>query len=205
MKLFLAAEAKHPTSLEKLEAFVGGLNGKKIAYIPTAANGEYYGAWKDGGSIKAASALGAQLEIVELEDTCYKDVISPIRNADILWMAGGMTGYLLYWIRRTELDKALPQILQDTIYVGSSAGSMICSATQEVGEWFLAEPEPGARLIPGLGLIDFEIYPHYEDELYDQINQLWTSGKLYLIKNGEVITVVNDKIEVLGQELIIEK
>jgi len=39
-RLFLASEAKHPESMQKLEDFVGGLKSKKIAYIPTAANGE---------------------------------------------------------------------------------------------------------------------------------------------------------------------
>ena len=41
MKLFLAAEAKNPKSIKKLKEFIGGsFKGKKIAYLPTAANGE---------------------------------------------------------------------------------------------------------------------------------------------------------------------
>jgi dipeptidase E len=206
-RLFLAAEAKHPDSLEKLDSFVCGFNDKRIAYIPTASNGEIYGAWKAGGSIRAAQSLNAKsLEIVELEDQTYKDVITPIRSADILWMAGGMSGYLLYWIRRVELDKALPEILdKGIVYVGSSAGSMICSHTQQVGEWFLGEPEPGASLIPGLGLIDFEIYPHYEEELLPEIKKKWKKGQLYLLKNGEVITVVDGKFKVLGEERILSQ
>jgi hypothetical protein len=43
MKLFLASEVKHPDSLKKLEEYVGGFTNKKIAYIPTAANGESFG------------------------------------------------------------------------------------------------------------------------------------------------------------------
>ncbi len=121
-------------------------------------------------------------------------------------MAGGMSGYLLYWIRRVELDKALPEILDSgTAYVGSSAGSMICAATQNVGEWFIGEPEPGAQLIPGLNLIDFEIYPHYEDELLPQIEKLWTKGRLCLLKNGEAVTVEDDKVTILGEERWVEK
>jgi dipeptidase E len=205
-RLFLAAEAKHPDSLETLEEFVGGVKGKRIAYIPTAANGEFYGSWKGGGSIKAAQSLGAIVDVIELENSCYQDVIKKIDKPDILWLAGGMSGYLLYWIRRVELDKALPEILDSgTVYVGSSAGSMVCSSTQNVGEWFIGEPEPGAQFIPGLGLIDFEIYPHYEDELKPQIDKLWTKGKLCLLKNGEVIIVEDDKINIIGEKRWIEK
>ena len=52
-KLFLASEAKHPESMKKMDSFVGGLKGKSIAYIPTAANGEEeYGKWKTGETWK---------------------------------------------------------------------------------------------------------------------------------------------------------
>lgn len=207
MRLFLAADAKHPESIEKLKSFIGPeFPRKKIVYVPTASNGEHYGKWKSGESIQAVVSLGNSLSIVELEDQCYKDVISEIRTADILWLAGGMTAYLLYWLRRTELDKAIPELLAQGIpYIGSSASSMACSKTVHVAEVFIGESEPGASLVPGLGLIDFEIYPHYEDELRPEIEKRWQKGTLYLLKNGEVITVENGKVTVLGEERIIRK
>jgi dipeptidase E len=206
MKLFLASEAKHPDSMEKLKNFVGGFEGKKIVYIPTAANGEAWGSWRDGGSIAAAKSLDADLEVIELENYYKIDVVDRIRKAEILWMAGGMAGYLLYWIRRVELDKVLPGILDSgTVYVGSSAGSMVCSKVQSLSEIYIGAKEHGAGFIPGLGLIDFEIYPHYEDELLPEIKKRWKKGKLYLLKNGEAITVENGSVKVLGEERIISK
>ncbi len=207
MKLFLASEAKHPESLKKFKKFVKrDLKGMKAVYIPTAANGKYYGSWKGGESVKIAQSLGMDLKIVQLEDSCYSDITAPLCEADIIWMAGGMSGYLLYWIKRTKLDKILPDILNNgTIYIGSSAGSLICAKTQNIAEWYIGEAEPGASLIPGLGLIDFEIYPHYEEKDYDEIKKRWEKGRLYLIKNGEAITVENNKINVLGKERIIDK
>jgi len=207
MKLFLASEAKHPESIKKLKKFVGGsFKGKRIVYIPTAANGEYFGSWKGGGSIRTALALGAKLEVVEFENSTYRDIYPQIEGADILWIAGGMSGYLLYWVRRVGFDKKLPGILKSgAIYVGSSAGSMICAKTQYSSGWYLGEPEPGASLVPGLGLIDFEIYPHYEESLLPKIKKLWKKGELYLLKNGEVITVSDGKVEVLGKKRILSK
>jgi dipeptidase E len=205
MTLFLASEAKHPESIAKLTQFVGSFTNKRIAYIPTAANGAGYGSWKTGQSVQVARSLGAKLDIIELEDCVSTNVIDRIGQPDILWMAGGAAGYLLYWIRRCQLDKALPKILKQSIYVGSSAGSMICATTQNASDWYLGEPEPGANLLPGLGLIDFEIYPHYEDKLLPEIDQHWKKGKLYLLKNGEAITVVNGKVTVLGEERVLSK
>lgn len=208
-KLFLASEAKDPKSIKKLKDFIGkDLKKLKIAYVPTAMNGNYYGSWKDGTSYKIAKSLCRELNIIELEDAYYKDVISEVEKSDILWVGGGMSGYLLYWVRRVGLDKALTKILDSgTIYVGSSAGSMICAKTQYSSEWFIEEPELGASLVPGLGLVDFEIYPHYEDELLPKIKKLWKDdqGELYLLKNGEAITVVDDKVEVLGKKRILKE
>lgn len=207
MKLFLASEAKHPDSLTKLLDFIGGsFANKTIAYIPTAANGEFFGSWKNGQSFKIASELGAKIIIIELESFVYQDIYQPIKSADIIWMAGGMTGYLLYWLRRTELDKLLPEVLnQGTIYVGSSAGSMVCSVTQYVNDIYIDESEPGASLLPGLGLVDFEIYPHFEDSMLPQIQKSWTYDiPLYLLKNGEAITITDGNLQVLGEKRILK-
>lgn len=206
MKLFLASEMKHPKSIEKLQDFIGGsFNGKTIAYIPTAANGEEpFGSWKENSDTwKLVNILGAKVTAVQLEDYKNSSVIGALRNKDILWFAGGYPGYLMYWIRRCELDKEIPELLQKSIYVGSSAGSMVTSKNLSTTEWYLDEEEPGASIIPGLGLVNFEIYPHYEDSMLPQIKKYWKKGKLYLLKNGEVITVLNNKVEVLGKERIL--
>ncbi len=206
MKLFLASTTKHPDSVAKLRNFIGvGLANKKIVYVPTARNGEFYGSWKDSESLKIASSLGADLAIVELENYFYQDIFAPIEKADILWVAGGMSGYLLYWFRRTGLDKRIAEILNNgTIYVGSSAGSMVCSRTQRVSEWYLGGSEPGASLFPGLGLVDFEIYPHFADNQLEEIKKHWQDGELRLLKDGEVITVVDGKVEVLGEPRVLQ-
>jgi peptidase E len=89
------------------------------------------------------------------------------------------------------------------VYVGSSAGSMICSKTQVSSEFYIGEPEPGASLLPGFGFIDFEIYPHYQDDQLPEIKKLWKKGDLYLLKDGEVITLTGNKVEVLGEKRIL--
>lgn len=206
-KLFLASKGTHPVTLEKLQHFIGGsFSGKTIAYIPTAANGKLYGRWKMGDSIRRVQNLGTTIKIVELEDYYYRNVKQELQGVDIIWVSGGMTGYLLYWMRRVELNHYLPDLLETgTVYVGSSAGSMALSPTNYASEIFVDDNEPGAGSIPGLGLIDFEIYPHYRDELLEGIKHQWLpeNGKLYLLRDGDVITKVGEKVEVLGEEIIL--
>lgn len=206
MKLFLTSEARHPESISQLKKLVGGsFLDKKIVYIPTASNGVKYGEWI-GQSFKTASSLGAQLTVVEFEKYQDSDNFSSLFEADILWVSGGMGGYLLYWMRRTEFDKKLPMILdKGTIYLGSSSGGMVCSRTMYASEWYIGDPEPGASLIPGLGLVSFEIYPHYEESQLTEIEKNWKKGDLYLLKDGESILVEDNNVTVLGEKRIISK
>lgn len=207
MRLFLASEAKNPLNFKKLSDFVGGFEGKTLAYIPTAANGERpYGSWeKESSSWMLVQTLGAKVIAVVLEEQTTAEVLENLKKADIIWMAGGATGYLAYWLRRHGLDKALPKILEsDKVYIGSSAGSMVTSSSLSVCEWYLGEVEKGAGVIPGLGLLDFEIYPHLQVDQLDEIKKFrenkQTGMPLYLLKDGEAILVDGEKIEFFGEE-----
>jgi len=203
MKLFLASEVKHPSTIKKIDEFVGGLKDKKIFYIITAANGEGWGSWHESETLKILKKIGVQIEIVQLEDY-WKGDLPSFENANIVWFAGGQPGYLMYWIRRTKFDLKLKELLiAGTFYVGSSAGSMVASDSLNVTEWYIGEGEFGASVIPGLGLVDFEIYPHFQDELVDEIRAKYKGNKLYLLKNGEEIIVEGGKITVIGEERII--
>lgn len=208
MKLFLASELKHPTTMQHFETYVNGFENKKIAYIPTAANAEEgFESWKLGGTWQLLQTLEATVTVVQLEDYRSPDVIEQLKNKDIIWVGGGFCGYLMYWMRLTMLDQSLPHILQDEniIYAGSSAGSMITAKNLDIAEWYLGDGERGASVIPGLGWVDFDIFPHYEDSMLDEIKKLNKSEKLYLLKNGEHIVAQENNIQVYGEERIISK
>jgi peptidase E len=206
MKLFLASRASNSNTLAKLESIVGSFKNKKIAYIPTASNGENdWGYWKikGDGTWKIVNTLGAKVKAVELENYRNDSVMKELENQDIIWFAGGAAGYLMYWVIRTGLDKRLPEILKRSVYVGSSAGSMVTGPNLEICDWYIGENERGASNIPSLKLVDFDIYPHYEESLYAKIKENYKGDKLYLLKDGEEIIVENDKVTVNGEERII--
>lgn len=206
MKLFLTSTIKHPKSIEELKKFAGNLQNMKVLYIPTAANGEGFGSWKSGESLKVAHKLSNCINIVQLEDFHSINIKQETKKSDIIWIAGGMSGYLMYWIRRTGFDEILNgELKKEKIYVGSSAGSMICAKTLFSAEWCFGDEEPGASLISGLGLIDFEIYPHYDDSLFSKINKKWKKGKICLLKDGETIIVNNNEVKIIGEKRFIEK
>ena len=89
------------------------------------------------------------------------------------------------------------------IYVGSSAGCMVTAPTLRIADWYLGEGEHGASFLPGLGLVDFDFYPHYEESQIVEIERNYKGTKMYLMKNGEALIVENGIVEVLGEERII--
>ncbi len=197
--------------MSDIENFVGGYEGKKMVYIPTAANGqELYGTWKSGDSWNKVKALPLKvfpLVLEEVQDTKQLDVLD---SADIIWLAGGYWGYLMYWMRRLKLDERIPQLVaQGTVLIGSSAGSGVMSKTLDIAEWWRYEadeppvPEIGASILPGLGLVDFDIYPHYTEKLHEYITQQYSGNKMYLVKDGESIEVNGNAIKINGEERII--
>lgn len=205
MKLFLASYAIDPDTVNELTQYVGGFKGKSIAYIPTASNGELpWEEWKNGNTWKVLSKLPANIELVQLEDYKNPTALDHLKGKDVIWFGGGFTGYLMYWARRCGLDKALPDLLKaGALYVGSSAGAMAASSYINTTAWFPDEDELGAEVIPGFGLVDFDIYPHYKEDALPYIKSHYTGKKMYLLKNGEEIIVEDDKVQVVGEERII--
>lgn len=205
MKLFLASEADNPKTVKVFEKFVGGWRGKTIAYIPTALNGELpFESWKtESGTWQLVQTFESKVTAVQLENYKNSSVIKELEGKDVLWFGGGSPGYLMYWIRRCGIDKALPELLKKSIYFGSSAGAMIAGRSLEVTEWYPGDSEPGASAIPALHLVDFDIYPHYEESMLNTIKKQYHGNKLYLLKNGEEIIVEDGKITVVDEERII--
>lgn len=205
MRLFLASEAKNPATLGDLQKIAGSLKNKKIAYIVTAANGERgYMSWKKSATIATVRKLGALLNILQLEDFRDSSIKKELEGKDIIWFAGGVPGYLMYWAYRCSLDIILPQLLKKgMLFVGSSAGAMVAGQSIEASSWGFVDGERGSENIKPLALVDFDIYPHYREELLSKIKKNYRGKKLYLLKDGEHIFIDNGKIQFFGEERLI--
>lgn len=207
-RFFLASRIHNDDTINKLREYVGGFEGKKIAYIPTASNGENdweYWKVKEDGTWKFSHTLGAKVESVVLEDYRDESVTQKLEESDILWFAGGMAGYLAYWMRRCSLDIHLPKILEKgAIYVGSSAGAMVTGKSLQLSGLREVDGERGSEDIKPMNFVDFDILPHYDEKYLPEIKKRYKKGKLYLLKDGEEIIVEDGKITLVGEERIIE-
>ena len=194
MKAFLASTIKHPDSQEALKAFVPNLKTVKMAYVPTAAHAEEgFGVWESGGSWKVAQNLCDNIEIVKLEDYRNNTVLTELQKYDVIWFAGGFCGYLMYWMLQCGISKDL---FKDKVYIGISAGSSVAGTSLSYMSIYKdGDSEPASVFLPGLGILDKEFYPHYQESQYERISENYKGEGIYLVPDGEQILIEDDNIK----------
>lgn len=124
-----------------------------------------------------------------------------VRAADVLLVDGGEAVYLAQWMRDSGLAALLPS-LDDTVWVGVSAGSM--ALTPRVGPAFVDwKPEGGDET---LGVVDFSIFPHLDYPGWSsnttEAAHTWAEGipsVAYAIDDQTAISVVDGVVQVISE------
>jgi dipeptidase E len=124
-----------------------------------------------------------------------------VQETDVLLASGGDALYLCHWMRQSGLADLLPS-LDETVWVGMSAGSMVM--TPRIGDDFVGwkPPTDGDET---LGTVD-SIFPHLDNEdlpWNTMANaESWAaglSGPAYAIDDQTAIQVVDGTVEVVSE------
>jgi len=100
------------------------------------------------------------LELTALPSIGEEQWVPMVKETDALLVNGGDSLYLCHWMRQSGLADLLPS-LQETVWVGLSAGSLVM--TPRIGKDFVIwKPPTGGD--EALGLVDFSIFPHVDHE-----------------------------------------
>lgn len=134
-KLFLASFAS--VSLDLVEELLPKPASElKAAFVPTAGD-LYEGKEFVQVDRKKLESMGFSVRDVDLKGKQLIDLERDFNDVDLILVAGGNTFYLLDHIRKSGFDQLLPRLLNDgVIYVGSSAGSIVCCPTIESARRF---------------------------------------------------------------------
>jgi len=141
------------------------------------------------------------LELAALP-TLKQDLWVPLlMETDALLVGGGDCQYLCYWMQQSGLTDLLPSVLQKTVYVGLSAGSMIMTSFGTTyGNHTL--PVESTKCI---GLLDIAIHPHLDHEWFpdnslDNLEKLASTIPVpsYAIDDQTALKVVDGTIEVIS-------
>ncbi|OGH11865.1 MAG: hypothetical protein A2857_01560, partial [Candidatus Levybacteria bacterium RIFCSPHIGHO2_01_FULL_36_15] len=133
------------------------------------------------------------IEDVDLKNKTKEELEKILLQKDIIFVNGGNTFYLMYWVRRSGFDKAVCKFLQKGgVYVGVSAGSIIACPTIETAGWKPADINNVSLTdLTALGLVPFLIHPHFEEAQKEEIanEAKYTNYPVVSLTNEQAVLV----------------
>ncbi|MGO1592520.1 dipeptidase PepE [Ancrocorticia sp.] len=136
------------------EAALPIVDGRHVLFLPYAlADYDEYTA----RIARAFEPMGAR--ITGIHST--PDPIAAIHDAEAIYVGGGNTWRLLRMVQRLDLLAPLDESVRTgTPYLGASAGTnLACPTIRTANDMPIVEPDS----FDALGLVDFQINPHYVD------------------------------------------
>lgn len=170
MKLFLCSIFIPDVYIPELERLVGKpLKKTTASFIPTAAD-PYKDKWFVEADRKMLRKLGIQFIDVDLKqfDKNPMGLKQELNKRDIVFVSGGNSFYLNYWIKKVGFKPILQKLLMEgKVYIGGSAGAAIAGSSLKPLETLDDPSKAPARSNEGLGLVNYVILPHYGIEKYE--------------------------------------
>ena len=169
-KLVLFSQPEE-TVLEKLklELFVDKSSNLNFVYMPS--NGINKGSKKYAPIWERLVKENSNYNFIKVDNSLdgkdIEDEKQKIRNADTLFITGGNTFTLLRNLKRTGMDQLIIDFAakQDKILAGFSAGALIMTPTIKIVEYKQTDTnEVGLDNLDALGIVPFEVSPHYSDK-----------------------------------------
>jgi dipeptidase E len=142
------------------------------------------------------------LELTALPSLGEERWVPSVQETDVLLVNGGDPMYLSYWMQQSGLSNLLPS-LNETVYVGLSAGSLIMAPN--IGEDFVGwqSPEGGDKT---LGLVDFAMFPHLDHPALPENTmadaEKWAASMTvpsYAMDDQTAIKVVDGVVDVISE------
>lgn len=155
---------------------------------------------------------GADSSKISLFDIMKRNPAELI-SYDLIYLLGGNPFLLLEEMQRSGADSILQTLgQQGKALMGYSAGSLVLGPGLELmqaADSLLGYNERGWKNLQGLGLYDFEIFPHYTEftteveglaALIDAYQQ-GSKRKLYLLEDDQGILIQGDQLRLIDGDL----
>ncbi len=193
--------------LEHAEGYIKDYLGesvRKVLFVPFAG---VTVTWDDYEA-KVAERFGVMG--YEMESIHHaSDPAAAVSEAEAIAVGGGNTFYMIHKMYETGIMDAIRErVAAGAPYMGWSAGSnAACPTLRTTNDMPIVEP----KSFDALGLIPFQINPHYTDALLpqhqgetraDRISEfIEANPEMYAVglKEGSVLRVEGDSMELLGE------
>lgn len=184
----------------------------KTVCIPTAANiyAEKDKSWLYE-EIKIFSDFGLNVDLFDIQNKSNAEIKDALSDADIIYMTGGNTYFLLDQINKTNLKHVIQERLNNgSLYIGCSAGAVIsCPDISHIEDMddmdYKGSQLPvGERNLRGMNLCNVSVLPHIDHPKYgkiakkimnnyrDDVNMIGIKDNQALYIKNKIITILND-------------
>ena len=151
---------------------------------------------------EAMTTLGFSVTNIDLKKQNQKSLRAHLENTDLVLVAGGDVFYLFEHVKKSGFDKIIQEYIEKgLVYVGSSAGSIVCCPTLcGAREFDNPDLAPGLTEYTGMGLVDFVIIPHVQKEKYaERIKRATTELE---VKGFRTIHLTDDQAVLIDGEAV---
>jgi dipeptidase E len=172
-------------NLEKLLrlVFPSEIKRKVFAYMPSDGGNcpqQFIDEWNG-----YAEKHDAEFRYIDNSRLQAQDENEKLLGSNILIITGGNTFELLDKLRRSTLDRAIKKFVTKTEFVlaGFSAGALVLTPTIEVCNLPIYDKNTvGIKDLTGLGIVDFEVFPHYDKSKHKQILEEYKKTAKHTVK-----------------------
>lgn len=151
------------------QIFPEELQDKVFSYIPSSGvegAEQYIEEWR-----KIAQAHKAEFNVIDNSLNDLKQQMT-LLSSNIVVISGGNTFNLLRNLRQSGLDESIKEFAKkrNFILAGFSAGALILTPSITICTLpDFDENLVGISDLSGLGIVDYEIFPHYEEKVHKTV------------------------------------
>lgn len=190
----------------------------KIAFIPTAGLADADDKeWLINDLYRIRQAVG-YVDIVDIAQLNQDEWLPRVESADIIFVGGGNTFYLSYWMQNSGLFDMLPELLKTRVYAGISAGSIVSTSSLALTSQAITNPQAfvdadydllgpnGRSSAKGLGFVDFLFRPHFNSRYFTMVRKDLVEEKakelgktIYALDDASALKIDGNSLEVISE------
>jgi len=191
--------------------------GKPASEISFAIVNEAYAAepgdhsWVLNELNQLRTYFSGPVEFINLLALSQKAIQSRLLVSDVILVLGGHTDYLMQVCNRSGVSELLKQGLEEKVYVGSSAGSMIMGKRISTQAYATIYGESSEYEVPEyLGIVNAALVPHFNNPEFPASNRQELEkirsdypGKIYAMSDNSAIMVDGFQEDAIGDVVVL--
>jgi dipeptidase E len=217
MKLLLTSNGLSNDSIAKAFQELIGKDPKdaRVAFIPTASHASRGDKGWLIDDMYRIRERGYAVDVIELTALKPSETRKALGVADAIFVGGGNTFYLSYWMQETGVFDLIPELLKTKVYAGISAGGILAGASllpsKAIKEGYIDEhyyerslEEDGSDR--ALKLVDIVFRPHLNSPSFPTVTKEnltkiapQLKNPIYALDDDSALKVIDGKMEIISE------